>query len=296
MTTFDDILKELCTEKNIKLTKISKNWINVLERDKEIHYIVGHKFDLNNSALATILDDKYAFYELMELKNNPIIKHHIIFKNYDKLYIKNLFEKYNNNIVIKANLGTCGKEVFNTKTLNETYELLDKLLIKNYSLSICPYIDIKNEYRVIILDGQIMLIYGKIKPAVIGDGKKSIAELLKEFNPHFFNNKLNLLETVLKSGEKYEYNWQFNLSKGANIFMDIPEFLEKRISTLAQKVASEINIRFCSIDIIITNDDNIYLMEANSGVMMDNFLNIHPKGKNIAKFIYGIAINKMFEK
>ena len=62
MTTFDDILKELCTEKNIKLTKISKNWINVLERDKEIHYIVGHKFDLNNSALATILDDKYAFY------------------------------------------------------------------------------------------------------------------------------------------------------------------------------------------------------------------------------------------
>ena len=40
----------------------------------------------------------------------------------------------------------------------------------------------------------------------------------------------------------------------------------------------------------------IYLMEANSGVMMDNFLNIHPKGKNIAKLIYGIAINKMFEK
>ena len=78
--------------------------------------------------------------------------------------------------------------------------------------------------------------------------------------------------------------------------MDIPEFLEKRISTLAQKVASEINIRFCSIDIIITNDDNIYLMEANSGVMMDNFLNIHPKGKNIAELIYGIAINKMFEK
>ena len=296
MTTFDDILQKICSEKNIKLTKISEYWINVLEQNNQIHYIVGRKFDLNNNAIATILDDKYAFFELMELKNNPIIKHHIIFKNYDKLYIKELFEKYNHNLVIKANLGTCGKEVFNVKTLDKTYELLDKLLIKNYSLSICPYIEIKNEYRVIILDGQIMLIYGKIKPAVTGDGTKTIAELLKKFNPHFFNNKKNLPEIVLNSGEKYEYNWQFNLSKGANIFMDIPESLCSCISALALKVASEINIRFCSIDIILTKDDNIYLMEANSGVMMDNFINIHPEGPRIAKLIYEIAINKMFEK
>ena len=296
MNTFDDLLKELCNEKNIKLTKISKDWVNVLERSNQIHFIVGHKFDLNNSAIAKILDDKYAFYELMKLKNNPIINHHIIFKNYDKLYIKKLFEKYNKNIVIKANLGTCGKEVFNTKTLNETYNLLDKLLINNYSLSICPYIDIKNEYRVIILDNQIMLLYGKIKPTVIGDGKKTVAELLKEFNPHYFNKKKNLPTNVLEKEEQYVYNWQFNLSKGANIFMDIPKSLEEKINNLALNVASEINIRFCSIDIILTNDDNIYLMEANSGVMMDNFLNIHPNGKNIAKLIYGIAINKMFEK
>ena len=37
-------------------------------------------------------------------------------------------------------------------------------------------------------------------------------------------------------------------------------------------------------------------MEANSGVMLDNFMNIHPNGKSIAKFIYGSAINKMFAK
>ena len=82
MITFDDIISELCKEKEIKLTSISKDWIKVLERDNEIHYIISHKFDLNNNSVSTILDDKYDFYELMELKNNHIIKHHIIFRNY----------------------------------------------------------------------------------------------------------------------------------------------------------------------------------------------------------------------
>lgn len=296
MPTFDELISELCVEKGIKLTSISKDWIKVLERDNEIHYIISHKFDLNNNAIATILDDKYAFYELMALKKNPIIKHHIIFRNYDPDYIKELYELYNRNIVIKANLGTCGKEVFHETDLIKIYQLLDELLIKNYSLSICPYIKIKNEYRVIILDSQILLMYGKIKPAVIGDGTKTLAELLTEFNPYYFSKKKNIPDLVPKKGENYEYNWQFNLSKGANIFMDIPPSLEKRISDLALKVAHEINVSFCSIDIILDEQDNLYLMEVNSGVMMDNFMHIHPNGVSIAKYVYGSAINKMFAK
>ena len=50
MITFDDIISELCKEKEIKLTSISKDWIKVLERDNEIHYIISHKFDLNNNS------------------------------------------------------------------------------------------------------------------------------------------------------------------------------------------------------------------------------------------------------
>ena len=296
MPTFNDIINELCKEKNIKLTSISKNWIKVLERDNQIHYMISHKFDLNNNSITKILDDKYAFFELMELKKNPIIKHHIIFKNYSKEDIKKLYELYNHNLVIKANLGTCGKEVFHENNLEKIYDLLDNLLIKNYSLSICLYINIINEYRVIILDSQILLMYGKIKPVVIGDGKKTLSELLIDFNPYYFKNKKDIPNIVLKSGEKYVYNWQFNLSRGANIFMDIPTYLEEKIFKLALKVVKDINVRFCSIDIILDNKNNLYLLEANSGVMLDNFMNIHPNGINITKYVYGSAINKMFVK
>lgn len=296
MSTTDDIIKRICSKENITLTKISKDWIYVLEKDKQIHYIVGCKFDLNNNAIATILDDKYAFYELMLHKHYPIINHHIIFKNYPKDMIKDLYEKYSRNIVIKANIGSCGKEVFRPKSLTETEELLKKLFEKNYSLSLCPFIDIKNEYRIIILDGQVELFYGKIKPTVIGDGHKTIAELLYEFNPYYFS-KINYSNNkVLAKGAKFEYNWQFNLSRGANFFMDVDYNLKSRLCTLAKKVAQDIGIRFCSIDIIVDGKNDIYLMEANSGVMLENFVNIHRKGQSIVEKIYTSAINKMFLK
>ena len=138
-------------------------------------------------------------------------------------------------------------------------------------------------------------MYCKIKPVVYGDGVKKLSELLLEFNPYYFKDK-KIPNIILKPNEKYEYGWQFNLSQGANIFMDIPDDLTKKISFLAKKVAKEINVRFCSIDIILDSNNRLYLMEANSGVMLDNFMNIHPNGISIAKFIYGSAINKMFAK
>ena len=78
--------------------------------------------------------------------------------------------------------------------------------------------------------------------------------------------------------------------------MDIPTYLEEKIFKLALKVVKDINVRFCSIDIILDNKNNLYLLEANSGVMLDNFMNIHPNGINITKYVYGSAINKMFAK
>ena len=296
MSAFNDIIKSICQEENITFTKISKDWITVLEKDNQIHYIIGYKFDLNNNAISTILDDKYAFYELMAYKKNPIIPHHIIFRNYSPKMIEELYHKYNNDIVIKANKGSCGKQVFHSQNLSEIYQLIDDLLLKNYSLSICPFIDIKNEYRCIILDGNVELFYGKIRPTVIGDGHSTISELLQKFNPYYFSKKEYSNSRILEKDEVFEYNWQFNLSNGATIFLNIDSNLQTKLCKLAQKVANDIGIRFCSIDMAVDSNDNIYLMEANSGVMLENFANIHPEGRKIAQRIYRDAINKTFQK
>lgn len=295
MKNFLLVIKEICKELNIDYKTISKDWITILEKDEKVHYIVGYKFDLNGNGISRIMDDKYAFYELVKLYKFPIIEHNIIFKNYDKKEVETLFCKYNKEVVIKINTGTCGKDVYKVNKIEELFKLLDDLLNNNFSLSLCPYVNIKNEYRVILLDDEVLLTYGKIKPVVYGDGKKSIKDLLIEFNPYYFNKIDNLPKKILKTNEFYEYSWKFNLYQGAMPFLEIDDKIKKKIIKEGLKIAKKLNLRFCSLDFVIDDNDNLLLMEANSGVMMDNFIKIIPNGMDIAKDIYRKVINKMYK-
>ena len=74
----------------------------------------------------------------------------------------------------------------------------------------------------VILNNECVLAYAKVKPVVIGDGKRTLRDLLIEFNPYYFKNRLkndSQYKKILAKNEKYEYNWQFNLSKGANCYL-----------------------------------------------------------------------------
>lgn len=293
MNKYLQIINDICHKNDIKLTTISNNWIHILEKDNKTHYIMGYNFDLNSYCSGRILDDKYAFYELVKLKGYPIIEHNLIYKSEE---IKKYFEKYNHNVVIKANNGTCGIEVFWLKDLNSAYQKANDLLLKNYSLSLCPYIEIKKEYRVIVLNNEALLVYGKVRPIVIGDGIKTIEELLIDFNPSFFKNQKNLPKDKLAINTRYVYNWQFNLSRGATVDLNIDDELKIKLKNMALRLVKDIGIKFCSVDIIEDVKDDLYLMEANSGVMLNNLINILPDGEKIAYRIYEKAIKLMFQE
>ena len=72
---FKNTIKQICDNNGIKCTFLSKNWIIKLEKGDKIRFITGNKFDLNSHALGNILDDKYAFYEVLKNDNVPIIEH-----------------------------------------------------------------------------------------------------------------------------------------------------------------------------------------------------------------------------
>lgn len=297
MNNVQKILKEICDELDIKFTLVSQDWVIILEKDDKIKYVVGYKFPLNDQACGKVCDDKYALYEVMNKFNIPVTEHDIIHKNYDRQRIIDICNKSNNDMVIKSNLGTCGSEVFHKTNIEDIFKTIDELLVENLSVSICPYYDIKTEYRSIVFNDNVELVYGKIRPIVIGNGYSTIYELLLEFNKNYFekidcNQELN---RVLDHGELYEYNWQFNLSKGAMPFLleDIEK--ENAIKSMALEVARVLGVKFASIDIVELYDGTLLVLEANSGVMMNNFSVNLSNGKNIAKIIYTKVIKEMFK-
>lgn len=301
---FHQIIKEISEELNIDYTLLSKDWIIKLVKDNQVKYIADNKFDLNPHALGLILDDKYAFYDTLKKLNLPVCTHHIFYRpnnkhdfakdcnSYQEIY--KYFEIYHHDIVIKINNGSQGMNVYHITNKDILKKTLDKLFRENFSISLCPYYKIKNEYRVIILNNQIKLIYKKIRPVVYGDGLSTIKELLIKFNPFYFKDK-NLPNTILKKDEEYIYDWRFNLSKGSIASNDIDSNLEEKLSSLALSVSKETGIIFASIDIIELSNGNLLVLEANSGVTINASINFLDNGYQIAKNIYKEAIIELFK-
>lgn len=296
MQNFNKIIEEICEELGIKYQYLADKWIYHLEYKNQNRYIAGYKFDINSQALGYILDDKYAFYELITKKGFKSTKYHLIYKNYNQNMIKELFNKYYQEIVIKSNNGTCGEEVFYVNNEEKLFEIIEEVLKRNALAVICPFYKIKTEYRVILVDSEPKLTYAKRRAIVKGDGKRTIRELLIKFNEHYFT-KMDFdasFNKVLDIGEEYSYGWQFNLSQGA-IIDNVEDAINEKIKDIAINISKSIGLRFGSIDIIETEKNKFLVMEGNSGVMMDNFIMLNKEGYNLAKNIYKEVIIKMFE-
>lgn len=299
MKKYLKIIQEICNKKEIKITTLCNDFIIKLEKNNKIKFLYGYKFPLNDHALGEVLDDKQAFYEVLKSLNINTVITTPIFTNYNQDDLLNYFNKYNQEVIIKSTNGTCGKEVFKITNQAELIKQVDKLLNIHSPICISPYYHIKNEYRVIVLNNQIKLIYGKKRPIIKGNGINTIYQLLLEFNNNYYSKNNNLkqikydLNYIPKVDEIIEIDFKFNLSRGANIF-NASNTIKNKLEKIALNVVCSLNIKFASIDIIETNDNKLLVLEANSGIMMDNYIDLSKDGYLTATNIYQDAIELLF--
>ncbi len=306
---FYKIIDEICKEKNIEQKLISYGWIRQLKKNEKTKYIMGYQLDLNNINSYKIVGDKYATYSVLKDHNIPTIEHRIIFNPKTRsLYYKNKFieeakellRENQNKLVIKANSSYKGKDVYFCDNEQEIEAIVKKLFDEdNDTLSACPYLDIEYEYRVIYLCGDILFVYKKKKPYVVGNGKDTINELI---NKKFPNYKMDIyknldLQRVPANEENVTVSWKHNLSNGAEpLLIDRNDEFIDVVKDVAVKSAKAVNISFASVDIAVTEDKKVLNMEINGNVCMNKFVEIVPNGYEIAKSIFSKAIDKMFEE
>ena len=308
---FHRLIKEICAEKDIRMKVLSFGMIIKLKKDDKIRYIIQNCFQLNNSASDRLASDKYALYEVLTSEGINVVKHYMLFNPMSRNYImdeiilskvvSDFIEDNGSMAIVKSNNGKEGVNVFKCIGENEIYDTINYLFKTNSSISLCPYYDIKDEYRVVYLDGKCELVYSKERPSVIGNGVMSVAEL-------YLNQKDNLssyitmdkiinvdLDYVPKKDEKVYLTWKHNLCNGAIPLLVEDDKLKEKIEQLALKVAKIINIDFAAIDIVQDNKGKLHVLEVNSGLGMTIFSKYAPNGYKITKDIYSKAIDKMFE-
>ena len=306
-TVFYQIIDELCEEKNISQKMLSYEWNRELKKDNKIKNLIRYQFDLNSANSFRIAGDKYATYAILKANNIPIMEHKMIFnpdtreEYYDYSQINDAISLLNDNkkVIIKANQSSKGKHVVLCRTPEDIKNAIDKFLTEDKdTISACPYIDIEYEYRAVFLSGEVLYIYKKEKPYIIGNGINTISELiLQKFGE---DNTLDIIKEldlnyIPLSNEKVTVSWKHNLCNGATpIVINEQDEYYSRVKEIAEDSGKAIGITFATIDIAITTNKELCVVEVNASVCLDRFAVLADNGYSIAKEIYSKAIDVMF--
>ena len=223
------ILKELALEHKLTIRFFCFDWLIELSNPHHKFHILGYDWAINSATAQAIAKDKSACFEILKANQVPSIEHFLFLSpefqsfigangNWKKII--DFAQKHDNKIVIKSNMGTGGNEVFLVSNQAELEGCVQALFSKHRAIAICPFYDIHNEYRVILLDEEPLLCYNKIKPFIVGNGENTLLELILQHKGEFdlkdiFTQKIDF-NIVLLRGKKFELNWKHNLGKGAS--------------------------------------------------------------------------------
>ena len=104
-----------------------------------------------------------------------------------------------------------------------------------------------------------------------------------------------MYDRVLNNNEEFEYNWKFNLSQGAVASEITDRDLYNKLEKIAIDSAKNVGLKFGSVDIIVTEDNQALILEMNSGVMLENYIEQFSDGYSKAKELYKEVIIEMFK-
>lgn len=302
-----NIIEEICNEEKILCERFSYDWIFRLTKNGKTAHIFGYQFENNSATAQLICTDKCASSEILRSKGIPCVEHYFFISPDDLHYIGlegnwprmlELLNKYGK-LVCKPNEGTGGIDVFQVSSAVELELAVNSVFAHSRSLALSPFLPIEQEYRVILLNDQVKLVFSKTIQSLIGDGRSSFKQLLLQQNPSLLETvptgefSEDLLNKIPKSGEKIPLNWKHNLGQGAQPEIVADPSLVAQLSNLALLAAEAVSVRFASVDIIRTGGE-FKVLEINSGIMMESFARMNLQNYQLAKSIYKEALTALF--
>lgn len=230
---FIDQINAAVSELNLEVSWYADSWIAVVSGRGQQTKIVGYTFALNDAASAEAALDKVCAYEMLRHAGVPAVTHQLI-----DLPATELDETDDAAallpLVLKPHRSSGGDDVVRARTLDELRSHLRTLARRHHAVAYSPYLVAHAEYRAVVLDGRLELMY-----------EKRFAGTSAE--------------------------WRFNLSRGASSCLLGPDDpLFERVSRLAITAADALGVRVAAVDVIAT-DNGIQVLEVNDAFSLLRF-------------------------
>ena len=251
----------------------------------------------NTSCISTdIASDKMLTKELLIQQNIPVADGA---KIYNAISLLKEGERIGYPLVIKPRFGSKGNGVaLNLKSDKELIKAYNYLKDIHNELMIERYVE-GNDYRVCVVNYNVVAVSLRIPPFIIGDGKNNIKNLIRILNSDSkrgydhekpltkikidesllkFLEKQNMnLLTIPEKGEKIKLRENANISTGG-IAIDCTDKISEENKKICIRAAQTIGLDICGIDIKTTDiekslHENGVIMEINAapGIRMHHY-------------------------
>ncbi len=185
----------------------------------------------------------------------------------------------------------------------ELKEHFDKISESDY-IALIQEVVKQPEYRIFVVDGEVEYTYRKTYPKIVGDGKRTIKNLVKGFNSKIFRERAridissapfgsllsesgNEVDSILENGESIKIMNKANITTGGCI-EDYTEEVSDETRKWAKELVETLNLRVCGIDVFasdsINNPDGFTIIEVNQCPSVKGIYDMGKKEKALGIF------------
>ncbi|MSU73569.1 cyanophycin synthetase [Candidatus Kaiserbacteria bacterium] len=211
-------------------------------------------------------------------------------------------------LIVKPNSGTQGIGVALVHTKQEFYRAM-KQIFKHDRVALVQKQVRGQDYRIVVLDKEIISAYERIPLNVVGDGRSTIKQLLTKKGRAFVassrDTRINLkdprirnrlarqglaLPCILKRGERVFLLDNANLSTGGDA-VDVTKEIHPKFKKLAVKLTKDMGLRLCGVDLMIEGNvaqkpKKYWILEINAAPGLDHYVKTGKAQQKIVESLY----------
>ncbi|MEI8174379.1 MAG: cyanophycin synthetase, partial [bacterium] len=279
-----------------------------------------YSLDLNHIASSDIAKDKGYAKFFMEKRGYPVAPGVTVLKDSWAKAIKSKkntsfgirnAEKIGYPLVAKPNSKSQGVDVSVVWNRKELVSILYKIFKGDRIAVVEKYLP-GHDYRIVVLDKEIISAYERLALSVVGDGEHSVLALLKQKQKDFIaqgrDTKINFNDQRIKIKlQKQGYSFGSILLKDESVYLldnanlstggdaiDVTNTIHSNFRKIAIELTRDMGLRISGVDIMVTKGDitmnpkncEYYIIEINSAPGLDHYVTTGDKQRKIVEAMY----------
>jgi hypothetical protein len=258
---------------------------SVASKDKSLHFGAGRSswYPQNNATASTLASDKSFTNKILEQAGVPTLGGEYFFLHdrhrahrpggHEREDAVAYVRALGGSAFVKPLSGSRGDFAEAVHGEAALVRYLDRVATYYDAILIQPIVE-GVEYRIFLLDDDALYAARKYPPFVLGDGARTLRELLTAHNDTLHSRGLSpaaiwdrdpALDAVPAKDERRDIPGRMNLSAGGTMVLEAPP--SQRAVTLAQAAARSLGLRVAAVDLFVNiggEPDTVRIIEVNA--------------------------------